>query len=235
VTSPMQLSIAVLAGDVAGQGTVAVQVSNPAACVGGVCASNTLTLSVTPPPPAPTLASISPATVGGGGAAFTLTASGANFAGNSIVLLNGSPRATTFFNSGQLSATILASDIASAGTASITVVTPAPGGGTSGAQTLTITGPSLAVSATTAPPGSSLTVTLSNPPGTPNNWLALAAVGSDNSVYLQYAWVDSLPGTTTKTWTFTLPTTPGQYEVRFFPGITYTRAATSPTITVTAP
>ena len=66
-----------LAADVANQGNVAVQVTNPAACVGGLCASNTLSLGVTAPPPAPTLSSISPAPVAGGGAAFTLTATAA--------------------------------------------------------------------------------------------------------------------------------------------------------------
>ena len=235
VLSPTQLSIAVLAGDVAGQGTVAVQATNPAACVGGLCVSNTLALSVTAPPQAPTLSSISPTTVGGGGAAFTLTATGTNFAGNSVLQVNGSPRATTVLTATQLTASIPASDIASAGTASITVATPAPGGGTSNAQTLTITGPGLAVSATTGPPGSALTVTLSNPPATASSWLAFAAVGAANPSYLQYVFLDTLPGTTTKTWTVTLPAALGPYEVRLFEGLTYNRVATSPTVTVTAP
>src|SRR5207247_4156312 len=225
--SPTQLSIAVLAGDVAGQGTLPVQVTNPAACVGGLCASNALSLSVTAPPPAPTLSGISPATVGGGGPDFSLTVSGSNFAGNSIVLVNGSPRATTFVSPTQLSATILASDIAAGGALSITAFTPAPGGGTSNALTLTVTGPSLAVSASTAPPGSTITATLSNPPTTPSSWPSLAAVRAANSSHPQYVFLDALPGTTTKTWSVTLPATLGQYEVRLFNGLTYHRAATS--------
>src|SRR4030095_10226642 len=96
VASPTQLSIAVQASDVANQGNVAVQVSDPAACVRGGCTANTITLAVTPPPPAPTLSSLSPSTVAGGGADFTLTVTGSNFAGNSIILVSGSPRATTF-------------------------------------------------------------------------------------------------------------------------------------------
>src|SRR5262249_3921422 len=146
VVSSTQLSVAVLAGDVAAQGSNSIQVTNPAACVGGACSSNTLALAVTAPPPAPTLSSINPATVAGGGAAFTLTAVGTTFAGNSVVQVNGASRPTTFGDSTQLTASIPASDIASAGALSITVFTPAPGGGTSNAQPLTITGPSLAVS-----------------------------------------------------------------------------------------
>jgi hypothetical protein len=49
----------------------------------------------------------------------------------SVVDWNGSPRATTFVNSSQLTATILASDIATPNTASITVINP--GGATSAA------------------------------------------------------------------------------------------------------
>src|SRR5205807_2636564 len=41
----------------------------------------------------------------------------------------------------QVTAAISAADIATAGTASVTVVNPAPGGGTSNPQTLTITNP----------------------------------------------------------------------------------------------
>ena len=234
VNSPTQLSIAVIAGDVASQGNVAVQVTNPAACASGLCASNTILLGVTAPLPAPTLSSLSSSTVARGGAGFTLTATGTNFVPSSVVQLNGMSRPTSYVSPTQLTATIPASDIASARTASLTVVTPAPGGGTSNAMPLTITGPALIVSAALAPPGTSITATLSNLPGTTNDWIALAAVGAPNSTYLQYAFVRTLPGSTPKTWAFNLPVATGQYEVRFFQGLTYNRAATSPTIVVAA-
>ena len=51
---------------------------------------------------------------------------------------NGADRTTTFVSSTRITATIPAADIATAGTASVTVYTPAPGGGTSSAQTLLI-------------------------------------------------------------------------------------------------
>jgi hypothetical protein len=66
-----------------------------------------------------------------GGAGFTLTVNGAGFVSASVVNWNGSPRATTFVSSSQLTAAVQASDVAAASTASVTVVSPNPGGGVS--------------------------------------------------------------------------------------------------------
>src|SRR6266545_1472704 len=181
-----------------------------------------------PPPPPPPLSSRPPPPPAG--APFTLTATGTNFAANSVVQLNGSPRPTSFVTPTQLTATILASDIASAGAPALTVFTPAPGGGTSGAQTLSVTGPALAVSATSVPPGASLTATLTNSPGGSSDWLALATVGAPNTSYLQYVYVGT--GVTDRTWTVTMPNTGGSYEFRLFLNNGYTRAATSPAVAV---
>jgi hypothetical protein len=74
-----------------------------------------------------------------GGAGFTLTVNGAGFVPASVVNWNGSPRATTFVSRSKLTATILASDIAKASTAAVTVVNPNPGGGTSNTQFFSIT------------------------------------------------------------------------------------------------
>ena len=63
-----------------------------------------------------------------GGPAFSLTVDGAWFVPESVVNWNGSPRATTFVSSSQLTAAILASDIATASTAAVTVVNPSHGG-----------------------------------------------------------------------------------------------------------
>jgi hypothetical protein len=62
---------------------------------------------------------------------LTLTVNGSGFVSGSAVHWNGSPRTTTFVSHSQLKASILATDIASADTASVTVVSPGPGGGTS--------------------------------------------------------------------------------------------------------
>ena len=74
-----------------------------------------------------------------GGADFTLTVSGSGFVSGSVVNWNGSPRATTFVSNSQLRAAISAADIATAGTASVTVVNPEPGGGTSNVALLPVT------------------------------------------------------------------------------------------------
>ncbi len=89
--------------------------------------------------PVPTLNSISPSTAFVGSGDFTLTATGKNFVASSVVRWNGSDRATTFGSSTQLTAQISAADIATAGTVAVTVFNPTPGGGTSAAQSFTIT------------------------------------------------------------------------------------------------
>src|SRR5262252_6315280 len=66
-----------------------------------------------------------------GGSGFMLTVNGVGFVSTSVVNWNGSARMTTFVSGSQLKANILASDIAAPTTALVTVVNPAPGGGTS--------------------------------------------------------------------------------------------------------
>jgi YD repeat-containing protein len=63
---------------------------------------------------------------------------GTNFISSSVVRWNGGDRTTTFVSGTELQAQIAAADIAAAGTASVTVVNPAPGGGASNAGTFTI-------------------------------------------------------------------------------------------------
>jgi dienelactone hydrolase len=66
-----------------------------------------------------------------GGKGFTLTVNGTGFVSGSTVNWNGSTLATSFVSDSQLTATVPASDIAKAGTASVTVANPHPGGGPS--------------------------------------------------------------------------------------------------------
>lgn len=91
--------------------------------------------------PAPVASLISPSSATAGDSAFVLTVSGSGFVPSSIVQWNGSARTTTFVNSGQLTAQVTAPDIASSGSATVTVITPGPGGGTSTGQTFTISSP----------------------------------------------------------------------------------------------
>jgi hypothetical protein len=139
--SSTQLTAAIPASDIATAGTANVTVFNPAPG-GGESDAVTFTINN----PAPTISSISPATTVAGSGGFTLTITGTNFVTNSVVRWNGSPRPTTFVSSTRLEAAIPASDIATAGTANVTVFNPAPGGGESGAVTFTINNPAPTIS-----------------------------------------------------------------------------------------
>jgi hypothetical protein len=181
--------------------------------------------------PAPVVTSLSPNSVVVGGSALTLVVDGSRFMTGSVVRWNGANRPTTFVSATRLQASIGASDVATEGTANVTVFTPAPGGGSSAALPFAIRGlPALAVSATSVAGGSSLTLTLTNGTGEPADWLAFAVVGSANNSYLQYKYVGS--GAITASWTVTAPTTPGAYEFRLYAAGGYTRRATSPAVTV---
>ena len=86
----------------------------------------------------PTTTSIDPASAFAGSPGITLTVNGTNYMAGSVVRWNGSDRTTTYVSPSQLRAAIPASDLASAGTANVTVFNPAPGGGISNAQTFNI-------------------------------------------------------------------------------------------------
>lgn len=104
-----------------------------AGCGGGTAPPVTIQ-----PNPSPTGTTISPNNAIAGGAAFTLTVNGTNFVAASIISFGGSAAPTTFVSSTQLTAAIPAASIASAGTATVTVTNPAPGGGTSNGLNFTI-------------------------------------------------------------------------------------------------
>jgi hypothetical protein len=89
--------------------------------------------------PSPTLTSISPTSTAAGSATTTLTLIGTSFITSSTVNWNGSALTTTYGSSTSLTATVPTANLITAGTSSVTVVNPTPGGGTSGGQTFTIT------------------------------------------------------------------------------------------------
>jgi len=113
----------------------------------------------------PAITSLSPASAVAFGPTFTLTVNGANFVSDSVVRWNGSARTTTFVSPTQLTAEIPAPDIAAAGTATVTVLNPAPGGGTSAGVSFPVTNPVPAISsispATVAAGGGGFTLSVS--------------------------------------------------------------------------
>ncbi len=120
-------------------GSYPVEVKNPQAA--GGLTSNVVSYTIAQANPLPAISSLSPSAALAGSSAFTLTVNGSGFVPGSTVDWNGSARATTDVSSVQLTASILASDVASAGSFPVTVVTPAPGGGTSNGASFTVTAP----------------------------------------------------------------------------------------------
>lgn len=98
--------------------------------------------------PTPAISGLSPAGAVSAGGAFTLTVNGSNFVAGSVVLWNGSSRTTTLVSSSKLQAAIMASDIASVGSAVVTVSSPAPGGGVSNSSVFSITAAPLTIGET---------------------------------------------------------------------------------------
>lgn len=91
----------------------------------------------------PTIGSLQPAVAMAGGGQFTLVVDGVNFNSDAQIQWNGTaPFVTTFGDAEQLTATVPASLLTSAGTASITVLS---GGVTSNAVPFTIIGPQPAI------------------------------------------------------------------------------------------
>lgn len=160
LVSSSQLQAAISANDVAAAGTATVAVATPGVGSGVV---NGPSFTITSPPAQPQITSISPTSIDAGSGTFTLSVDGAGFIATSVVQWNGSARPTTFVSSNQLQAAISAADIATAGTATIAVVTPGASGIGNG-PAFTITNPSPALSSITpdgAPQGSaSFTLTV---------------------------------------------------------------------------
>ena len=117
----------------------------------------------------PTNTSISPTSAIAGGAGFSLTVNGTNFVSGSTVNFNGNARTTTFVSATQLSAAILASDIATTGIFNVTVTNP--GDGTSNGISFTVT-------ARVPPPCTSGTVLNALGQAGPSNFSVLSLDGN---------------------------------------------------------
>jgi len=107
-----------------------------------------------------------PMSVAPGGGGFTVTVNGTGFVNASVVNWNGTSLATTFVSGSQLTATVPASHIAIATTASITVSSPSPGGGTSNVVFLSVAQPESSVTFTQFTPSFSP----SSPVAFPTTW-----------------------------------------------------------------
>ncbi len=139
ITGPTSLTAAITAADVAGAGTAIVTVFSP---LPGGGTSNGLGFTIGATIAAPTLTAVSPPTVTAGSGDYLLTVSGTGFVSGSTLNWNGSPRPSTPLSATQLGAAISAADIKAAGTISVTVTNPTPGGGVSNPLSEFVTGAS---------------------------------------------------------------------------------------------
>ncbi len=131
--SSTQLTAAIPASDILTAGTASITVFTGTP---GGGTSNALNFTINNPVPG--ITSLSPSSAVAAGPGFSLTVNGSNFVSGSVVNWNGSPRTTSFVSSTQLTATILASDIATVGNRTVTVFNPTPGGGTTSGLTFTV-------------------------------------------------------------------------------------------------
>ena len=134
--SSTQLTASIPSASIASAGMLGVTVINPPPGGGtsGASSFNVTAIAGTGPMISLLLPSCAPA-----GESLQLSVVGTNFMANSVVRWNGNDRPTTMDTGNSLVAQISASDVATAGTAAITVFNSGTGGGTSSASTFTVT------------------------------------------------------------------------------------------------
>jgi hypothetical protein len=183
--------------------------------------------------PAPIVDAISPATLPQWGPASTVTITGSGFVRGSYALVGGRPRHATYVDDSTLTLSLAAGDLATpAASLSIGVATPPPGGGTATPGQVALVPPVFTLSATTAHPGETVTVSWSNAPTANGAWLALTPVGASETSYAAWSFT---AGLSSKTWNVVMPQTLGNYEIRVYSDSTIDhRIVTAGPIAVTA-
>jgi hypothetical protein len=119
LASGAQLTVVALNGSTSSGATITLQVNNPAPAITSIAPSSTVAGTVPPP----------------------IVVTGTGFLPATVIDVNGSARSTTFVSATEVNVTLTASDVAAAGSLSLTAVNPAPGGGTSTAVTETVSVP----------------------------------------------------------------------------------------------
>ncbi|HKR79673.1 MAG TPA: hypothetical protein VJR69_08200 [Nitrospira sp.] len=105
----------------------------------------------------------------------------------------------------------------------------AGGGSTSNAS------PTISTSSASVPAGAFISVTVSNGPGSPTDWVGVYASTGSNYEYISWQYLNgsqSAPSTgkTGGSLTFAMPSTPGTYQFRFLANDGYNLLATSPNV-----
>jgi hypothetical protein len=209
---------------------------------------------VAPPPAAPSGAN--PASVPAGVASTNVTITGTSSAGSGFfdpgpgfanrlaISIGGGVTVNSLTFVDATTVTVNISTVgATTGVKDVTVTNP-DGQQSTGNSVLTVapanTPPTVTLSATTVAPGGMVTATVANGPGNAGDWVGLYATGAPNGTYLDWKYLNNTrtkpaTGVTGADVPFTVPATPGTYNVRFFLNDSTTLLATSATITVTPP
>ena len=127
--SASRLQLRLTSSDLLVVGSVPVAVVNPSP---GGGTSNVLPFQIDPRPnPVPTIARLTPSSVQAGDPSLTVEITGTGFVPGLTLLWQGSARAYTFVGETRLTTTLAAEELLTAGTYSVVIVNPSPGGGSS--------------------------------------------------------------------------------------------------------
>src|SRR5439155_1255445 len=101
----------------------------------------------------------------------------------------------------------------------------------------TVNGSSVAI---TVAPRATVSVGVMSGPGNPKDWLALYPTGTADTAWVEWFFLNGTKrapasGLTEASVPFTMPSTLGDYEVRFFANNTFQRLGTTPAVTVAPP
>jgi hypothetical protein len=150
--SATQLITSLTSADLATAGALAIVATNP-----GPGGGSTTPASLPVNNPAPGSITVTPNVVMTGTAIEApITVTGANFVSSTVVQINGTAHPTTYVGSTQLLSSLTVADQATAGSLSVNVFTPTPGGGTSSAASIAINNSalgSITLSPSTVPAG----------------------------------------------------------------------------------
>ena len=134
--SATQITIPLIAADLATAGTYAVVVTNPAPGGGSSAPANFQINN-----PVPAITSFTPTSIIMGTGAQTLTINGTGFTTGFTVTYNSVAHTATFVTSIKLTIPLTAADVAVAGSYPVQVTNPAPGGGTSAVSNFPVNNP----------------------------------------------------------------------------------------------
>jgi trimeric autotransporter adhesin len=202
--SATQLTAPVTAALIAGAGAAFITVT------AGAVSSGATALTITPPP---AITSLSPATVAGSGAPFTLTITGTAFLSGATVAWNGVALATTYVSPTQLSADVPANMASGTGSVNITAINPGPL--TSAAAKLALTAATPAISTGGVVPIYSAIAVIQA-----GSWVSIYGTGLAN---------------TTAAWNGNFPTTLGGTSVKIDNKLAYLWSVSPTQINLQAP